>query len=146
MFPFTLLSAKFNPIKVITIGLHIFYVGAVLTYGSTSQIGFLHFPGSFYIGCLMVGFGDAALNGTILIKFYFCSKWELPSSKVGQDVSTSFNIALAASNIAGAIVSGLSVSRNSERFCLISSSIAYVATLLILLISYLSSRRMICFR
>ena len=95
------------------IGNAVFYAGAILAFGSTTE--FLAFPGSYEIGSLLVGIGDAGVvNLAIMSKFSLYEKWGVKTDNLGERSTALYNFAMATSNAAGTVLGGLTITRASE--------------------------------
>ena len=104
---------KFGPSLVMLIGNVVFYAGAIMAFGSTTE--FLAFPGSFEIGSVLVGIGNAAvINIAVMSKFSLYEKWHVKTDGLAERSTAVFNFSLCLSQAVGTVIGGLSVTRASE--------------------------------
>ena len=104
-----------------------FYIGVVLIYGSTTD--FFVFRGSFEMGVLLAGIGDAGVtNLCIPSKFEMVQKWGKNDSHIGTMSTMYFNAALAAASVVGITLSGLTITPESELPTVVISGAMSVVT------------------
>ena len=104
---------KRGPTLIMFIGNVLFYIGAIMAFGSTTE--FLDFPGFFEIGCLLVGIGDSAvINIAIMSKFSLYQKWEVKAAGLAEHSSAVFNLSMSFSQALGTVLSGMAITRASE--------------------------------
>ena len=115
----------------------IFHMGAILSFGSTTE--FLKFPFSFEIGCFLVGIGAAGvINLAIMSKFSLYEKWGIRTDGLAARSTAIFNFSMSMSAAVGAVLGGLIVTRESEipaifgaiAVCLINTA-GFIACILI---------------
>ena len=110
-----------------------FYIGATLIYTSTTA--YLSFPGSFEVGTVLAGFGDAAIiNLCITYKFELYRRWELEMRSVGARASIVYSLAMNVSGILGGVVSGVTVPARAEQATLTATGLALVLMTLCIVI------------
>ena len=108
-----LAEKMFNIFNVIMVGNVVYYVGCIMTFGSTTE--FLRIPASFEVGAVMVGIGDAAvINLAIMSKFVMYNRWGLSTKGLGARSTAINNLVFNLAAAAGTIVSGLALTRESE--------------------------------
>ena len=91
----------------------VFHTGAILAFGSTTE--FLAFPGSYEIGCLLTGIGDAGvINLAVMSKFSLYEKWGVKTERLGERSTILYNFAMATSQAVGTVFGGLTITRSSE--------------------------------
>ena len=125
-----------NVVMVMVTGTALFYLGSVLTFGSTTE--FLNlFPFQFEIGSLLVGIGDAAvINLCIMSKFVLCEKWGVDTrGNLGARSTAVFNFMLNLSAAAGVALSGLTLSRESEVASLVCTAFVCVVSISALMVT-----------
>ena len=98
---------------IMMIGNIAFYLGAILSFGSTTE--FLVFPASFEIGSVLIGFGDASvLNIAVMSKFGMYEKWGVKTDGLAEQSTAVFNFCFCISQFVGTVLSGFSITRASE--------------------------------
>ena len=103
----------FQVFNIIIIGNILFYIGCILSFGSTTE--FLHFPLEFEVGSVLVGLGDAAvINLAIMSKFVLFEKWGMSLEGLGAQSTALNNLVVNLSSAAGVILSGFSLTQDSE--------------------------------
>ena len=108
-----LAEKMFNVFNVIMVGNVVYYVGCIITFGSTTE--FLRIPAGFEAGAVMVGIGDAAvINLAIMSKFVMYKRWGLSTKGLGARSTATNNLVFNLAAAAGAIVSGLTLTKESE--------------------------------
>ena len=116
---------KIKPNFVMLVGNIVFYAGAILSFGSTTE--FLAFPASFEIGSVLVGFGDAAvINIAIMSKFSLYEKWGVKTDGLAEQSTALFNLSFCISQAVGTVCSGLTITRESEIPTIVGAAIACV--------------------
>eukprot|EP00116_Pleurobrachia_bachei_P019195 sb/3479457/ len=89
-------------------GNFLFYNGASLMYSSTTT--FYSFPGSFELGTLIAGFGDASIvNMCITYKFELYRRWGVEMRSLGERSSIVYAFVMNISGILGSAISGVTV-------------------------------------
>ena len=108
-----LAEKMFNAFNIMIFGNTLFYIGCILAFGSTTN--FLHFPSDFEVGSVLVGFGDAAIiNLAIMSKFVLYEKWGVSVAGLGARSTAVNNLVLNLAAATGTILSGLTLTRESE--------------------------------
>ncbi|KAL5272126.1 hypothetical protein ACHWQZ_G000368 [Mnemiopsis leidyi] len=108
-----LAEKMFNAFNVMIVGNLAFYIGCILAFGSTTN--FLSFPAGFEIGAVLVGVGDAAvINLAIMSKFFLYSRWGLSTEGLAARATATNNLVFNLAAAAGTVVSGLTLTRESE--------------------------------
>ena len=106
-------STKMTTDVTMLISNAVFYTGAILAFGSTTE--FLSFPASYEIGSLLTGIGDAGvINLVIMSKFSLYEKWGVKTDNLGENSTALFNFMMATSNAVGTVMAGLTITRASE--------------------------------
>ena len=91
----------------------VFHTGTILAFGSTTE--FLAFPGSYEIGCLLTGIGDAGVvNLAVMSKFSLYEKWGVKTDNLGERSTMLYNLAMTISHAVGTVFGGLTITRSSE--------------------------------
>ena len=108
-----LAEKMFNVFNIMIFGNIIFYIGCILAFGSTAK--FLHFPSQFEVGSVLVGFGDAAIiNLAIMSKFVLYENWGVSVAGLGARSTAVNNLVHNLAAASGTILSGLTLTRESE--------------------------------
>ena len=108
-----LLNKRFGPSIVMLVGNVVFYVGAVMSYGSTTE--FLAFTGSFELGSVLIGIGNAAvINIAVMSKFSLYEKWQVKTEGLAERSTAVFNFSLCISQALATVMGGLTITRASE--------------------------------
>ena len=103
----------FQVFNIMIIGNILFYIGCILSFGSTTE--FLRFPLEFEVGSMLVGLGDAAvINLAIMSKFVLFEKWGMSLEGLGARSTALNNLVVNLSSAAGVILSGFSLTQDSE--------------------------------
>ena len=127
---------KLPALLLILAGTVVFFAGAIIAFGATTE--FLVFPGSYELGSVLVGLGDApVINLIVLSKFELYEKWGLNTRGLGARSSAVFNFSMCFSQIVGTVMSGLTVSRGSEVPTLVGAGTAGLFNIVALLLCLL---------
>ena len=95
-------------------GNFLFYSGASLMYSATTT--FYSFPGSFELGTIIAGFGDASIvNMCITYKFELYRRWGVEMRSLGARSSIIYAFVMNISAILGGAISGVTVPESAER-------------------------------
>ena len=107
------IADKLNVLIVMIFGNAAFYAGFILAFGSTTS--FIQFPFDFELGSVLIGLGDAAVvNLSIMSKFELFERWGLPTQGLGTRSTETHNLVLNLSVASGIVLSGFTLSKESE--------------------------------
>ena len=110
-----------------------FYLGATLMY--TSTMTGASFPGSFEIGTVFAGWGDASIvNLCIAYKFELHRRWGIQSTDLGAMSAMIYSFVMSISTAIGSAVSGATVPTSAEQGTLIVTVASWVLTTVCLVI------------
>ena len=103
----------FNIFDIMIFGNVAFVAGCVLAYGSTTK--YLHFAFGVEIGSVLIGIGDAAIvNLSIVSKFVLYERWGLTVAGLGARSTVTNNLVLNLSVASGIVLSGFTLTEDSE--------------------------------
>lgn len=106
---------KLNVFSAMIFGNVAFQTGYIFTFGSTTKFSFLKFPYGFEVGSVLIGIGDAAIaNLSIMSKFVLYERWGLTTEGLGARSTAVNNVAVNLSVALGIVLSGFTLSRESE--------------------------------